>query len=226
MAPAHSQCSTEPQNVLNWGWPNNAQVTVVGRGVGSCAGWTYLYDAEDSNYWLEDIFVSTIPDLSPAPTPNPTVTPPVSPPPPAGSVIQTCIDGAFEGWSGETVFELCNGQVWAQTSYAYTYHYAYRPDVTLVQTSGGWVMSVEGITDTISVTQVAFVRSCISGAFDGWSGDTVFALCNGQVWQQAEYKYHYHYAYRPDVLIYALPGGGYRMTVEGVSRTIRVVRLQ
>jgi len=113
-----------------------------------------------------------------------------------------------------------------QTSYAYTYHYAYRPDVTLVLTSSGWLMSVDGVRDSIYVQQVSFIRSCIDGEFEGWSGDTVFVLCNGQVWQQSDYQYRYRYAYRPSILLYQPPGGGWRLSVEGMSDTIRVIQLR
>jgi hypothetical protein len=43
------------------------------------------------------------------------------------SVIESRIDGEFEGWEGDTIFKLENGQIWQQSSYAYTYHYSYRP---------------------------------------------------------------------------------------------------
>jgi hypothetical protein len=150
--------------------------------------------------------------------------------PPSGTgdeiVVESCIEGDFEGWEGDTIFELCNGQVWIQASYDYLYHYAYRPDVTIVSTDQGYRMFVEAVSDSILVTRVTdFIRTCIDGDFEGWEGDTVFALCNGQVWQQASYDYTYHYAYRPDVLIY-WTGGGYRMRVEGVGKTIAVIRLR
>ena len=69
------------------------------------------------------------------------------------------------------------------------------------------------------------IESNIKGSFEGFSGDTVFPLMNGQLWQQAEYRYHYHYAYMPRVLIY-LDGGSYYMRVEGVDQSLRVRRLQ
>jgi len=69
------------------------------------------------------------------------------------------------------------------------------------------------------------IESRIDGTFEGWDGDTIFKLINGQIWQQAEYAYTYHYAYRPEVLIYR-SGSGYKMKVEGVSREIRVKRLR
>lgn len=68
--------------------------------------------------------------------------------------IESRIDGTFEGWSGETVFKLLNGQIWQQSSYAYTYHYAYRPEVLIYAGSGGCKMIVEGVSDSISVKRL------------------------------------------------------------------------
>lgn len=69
------------------------------------------------------------------------------------------------------------------------------------------------------------VASRIEGAFEGWAGRTVFQLRNGQIWQQAAPGYLYRYAYMPRVLI--LPSlNGYRMKVEGISRTIPVRRVR
>jgi hypothetical protein len=69
------------------------------------------------------------------------------------------------------------------------------------------------------------IESTISGEFEGWSGETIFKLDNGQIWQQAEYKYMYSYRYRPDVTIYATTSGC-RMKVEGEEETILVKRLK
>ena len=44
-----------------------------------------------------------------------------------GDVIESQIEGTFNGWTGETVFKLTNGQIWQQASYAYTYHYRRPP---------------------------------------------------------------------------------------------------
>ena len=92
------------------------------------------------------------PPLVQQPPPPP---PPLPPPPPvSAAVIETCIDGTFEGWSGDTVFVLCNGQIWQQSSYAYTYHYAYRPDVLIYRTGTGYRMQVEGVGTTIAVVRL------------------------------------------------------------------------
>jgi hypothetical protein len=159
--------------------------------------------------------------------PSETATP--APPPtatPGEIVIQTCIDGTFTGWSGYTAFPLCNGQVWMQSSYSYWYYYAYRPNVVIYQTGSGYLMQVEGVSVSVYVTPVTdFIRTCIDGDFEGWEGDTVFPLCNGQVWMQSSDSYWYYYAYRPNVVIYQT-GSGYRMQVEGVNETVAVVRLR
>jgi hypothetical protein len=68
------------------------------------------------------------------------------------------------------------------------------------------------------------IKSQIDGEFSGWEGDTLVKLVNGQVWQQAEYWYHYHYAYMPRVTI--TTDGGYKMAVEGISKSVRVERLK
>lgn len=72
----------------------------------------------------------------------------------AASVIETKIDGDFEGWEGETVVKLMNGQVWIQTEYYYEYHYAYMPDVLIYQSGGGWKMKVEGVGKAVGVEQL------------------------------------------------------------------------
>ena len=58
-------------------------------------------------------------------------------------VIETQIDGTFNGWTGDTVFKLSNGQIWQQSSYDYTYHYAYRPEVLIFPSSGRCKMKVD-----------------------------------------------------------------------------------
>lgn len=70
------------------------------------------------------------------------------------SVIESRIDGEFSGWSGDTIFKLQNGQIWQQIEYSYKYSYKYCPKVTIVKTSTGWKMQVEGIDKTIRVKRL------------------------------------------------------------------------
>lgn len=69
-------------------------------------------------------------------------------------VIETCIEGDFEGWEGETIFKLCNSQIWQQSEYSYTYHYAYRPEVIIYKTASGYRMKVEDVAETIRVERI------------------------------------------------------------------------
>ena len=89
--------------------------------------------------------------------------------------------------------------------------------------NAGKVGSVQSAADAVPTRGV--IASQIEGTFNGWSGDTVFTLTNGQIWQQATYAYIYHHAYRPDVLIYP-SRGGFEMRVDGVNEKIGMKRLK
>ncbi len=69
------------------------------------------------------------------------------------------------------------------------------------------------------------IESQIEGKFGGWSGETIFKLVNGQIWQQSSYAYHYHYIFRPKVVIYKSEVG-HKMKVHGVDDAIQVKRLK
>jgi len=75
-------------------------------------------------------------------------------PAPTPEVIETQIDDDFEGWEGETIFKLRNGQIWQQSSYAYTYHYAYAPKVLIYRSGGVYKMKVDGVSGEISVRRL------------------------------------------------------------------------
>jgi len=59
-------------------------------------------------------------------------------------VIESNIDGKFEGWKGKTQYRLTNGQIWQQVEYKYEYKYAFRPEVIICNVNGEYIMSVEG----------------------------------------------------------------------------------
>lgn len=59
-------------------------------------------------------------------------------------VIESVIDGEFNGWDGESSYKLDNGQVWKQCQYKYEYCYAYRPEVLIYDANGSYVMEVDG----------------------------------------------------------------------------------
>ncbi len=62
-------------------------------------------------------------------------------------VIESRIDGDFNGWDGETIYKLSNGDIWQQASYHYHYHYAYAPKVTIYPSGLGCDMLVDGDHD-------------------------------------------------------------------------------
>jgi hypothetical protein len=73
---------------------------------------------------------------------------------PTGNAIESYIEGEFEGWDGETVFKLDNGQIWQQALYAYTYHYAYHPKVLIYKDGPRYKMKVDGVSSSIEVKRI------------------------------------------------------------------------
>jgi len=147
-------------------------------------------------------------------------------PPPVGSIIESRIDGEFEGWTGETVFKLQNGQYWQQVSYAYRYHYAFSPAVRIVSENGRYMMHVDGVDASLAVELAdVVVDSQIVSNFDGWDGDTIFELANGQVWQQSGAGVAVHVAVRPRAFIYREPAT-LRMQVQGIDKSVPVTQLR
>lgn len=72
--------------------------------------------------------------------------------------------------------------------------------------------------------QPSRIESRILGTFKGWTGDTVFTLENGQVWQQAASGFYETHLKDPAVVIKSL-GVGYLLTIPGESETIFVKRV-
>lgn len=72
----------------------------------------------------------------------------------------------------------------------------------------------------------AALTARISGPFDGWNGETVFRLDNGQVWKQAQRG---KFAVRlEDPLVTIEKGllGAYFLSVEGFGSRVKVKRLK
>lgn len=67
------------------------------------------------------------------------------------------------------------------------------------------------------------IESRIDGEFDGWVGDTIFRLKNGQIWQQVSPSARYMFARDPKVTISAAP---HRLRVEGMAIEVVVRRLR
>jgi hypothetical protein len=60
------------------------------------------------------------------------------------SGFESNIINEFNGWSGDTLFEFQNGQIWKQDKYQYKYFYAYRPKASVVKIDNHHIMTVKG----------------------------------------------------------------------------------
>lgn len=70
------------------------------------------------------------------------------------------------------------------------------------------------------------ISANVVGGFSGWSGDTVFELDNGQVWEQSGMgRYEYAGEDRKVVIERAL-FGSFMLSPEGLNRSVRVRRLE
>lgn len=80
-------------------------------------------------------------------------------------------------------------------------------------------------TKTLSDAGQRVIDTNIDGYFEGWHGNSIFVLMNGQIWQQSSYDYAFHYSYYPRVIIYK-SGSVSKMHVEGLNKDINVIRLK
>ena len=67
-------------------------------------------------------------------------------------------------------------------------------------------------------------ESKIDGDCEGFSGYRVFALTNGQNWQQAVLKFRYYFRRRPPVKIWEYRGDHY-LEIDGMGEKILVRRV-
>lgn len=61
-----------------------------------------------------------------------------------------------------------------------------------------------------------YVDSYISGDFEGWDGDAVYALDDGSRWELVNYSYLYAYQFRPRTIVWR-DGDRFFMEVQGMQ---------
>ena len=132
--------------------------------------------------------------------------------------------------NNDEIFKLGSGSLW-QVKYEYEYLYEYYPNVVICPSEGkliikGKKLNVQLLSSTSNGAPSSrnIIESKIDGDFNGWEGESIYKLTNGQVWQQATYKYSYSYSFMPQVLIYQ-KGGRYFMQV-GDKEAVQVNRLR
>lgn len=64
-------------------------------------------------------------------------------------VYEGQIDGEYQGWPGEKIYQLLDGHIIQQADYHYHYHYAFSPKVIIYRSNNGELrMHVQGDDDT------------------------------------------------------------------------------
>lgn len=76
-------------------------------------------------------------------------------------------------------------------------------------------------TTPVKNQESSYIESQIDGDFEGFEGETVIKLMNGQIWQQTDFFFHYHYSFMPKVLIFK-SNGIYKMKVDGIDKAVSV----
>ncbi|HEY0283079.1 MAG TPA: hypothetical protein VGC27_10705 [Rhizomicrobium sp.] len=140
----------------------------------------------------------------------------------------------FMGNNNE-IFKLADGSIW-QVKYEYEYLYEYYPNVIVCPNVGRLIikdkkLNIVKISDSAltassgrpsrtaqrpAQSNLRLIESQIDGDYNGWTGNTIYKLVNGQVWQQVDAHYHYHYSYSPKVMIYPT-NGSFKIHVDGDS---------
>ena len=68
-----------------------------------------------------------------------------------GSVIESNIDGQWDGWDGDTIVKLTNGQIWQQLGLHLSLTLGLGNDVFIYEKAGTWYMQVEGEDEAVAV---------------------------------------------------------------------------
>ena len=131
--------------------------------------------------------------------------------------------------NNDEIFKLASGSLW-QVMYEYEYLYEYYPNIIICPNEGkliikGKKLNVQSLSSgrSAGTSSGGIIESQIDGDFNGWEGETIYKLMNGQVWQQVS-GYSYSYSFMPKVLIYQ-EGGRYFMQV-GDKKAVQVRRLR
>lgn len=108
------------------------------------------------------------------------------------------------------------------------------PSVTVLRSGNMYKLIIEGFDSPILCTRLGgatsnpstatVIESRIDGESEGFDGETVFKLRNGQFWIQTDGYYRYRYKYAPEVLIYR-EGSQYKLKLEGIDRSVTVRQL-
>ncbi len=132
--------------------------------------------------------------------------------------------------NNEEIFKLTDGSVW-QVKHEYEYLYEYYPSITACPDRGFIIINGKKLnalkigSGSSSSNDSGVIETRIDGDFEGFEGDTIFKLLNGQIWQQIDGRYKYAYKFSPRVIL-IVNGNIGKMSVEGVNYPISVTRIK
>lgn len=159
---------------------------------------------------------------------------------------ETHLQGSISGTVQQgRIFKTTSGNVYEVAELTLQLVLELQPEVTVLRNGETYKLIVKGfkeplicrklnnvqqenndITQQRGATSIpSLIETQVDGTFNGWEGETIVKLTNGQIWKQSEYYYHYHYAYRPKVMVYQ-SGGTYKMKVDGVDKAVGVELLR
>jgi len=70
------------------------------------------------------------------------------------SPVESRVDGEFEGWTGRTVVQLENGQIWKQRGAVENHTYRVAPRVLVYRSPDGCQMKVDGMDGEVLVERL------------------------------------------------------------------------
>lgn len=129
----------------------------------------------------------------------------------------------FMGNNGE-VFILQDRSIW-EVKYEYSYMYQYNPGVVVCPSRRTLIINDTTLNiENISRAGTEIMFSNVSGSWEGWNGDTIVRLMNGQIWEQVGLGLSLSLGLGNEVFVYQKNGMHY-MAVEDEDQAVAVRRL-
>ena len=145
--------------------------------------------------------------------------------------VESRINGGFNGFGFDTVFELQNGQFWQQTSFNISSNIALSPKTFVVSDGLAYYIFIEGVTGKTKVKPISDISNValntdvfitnVGNDFKGFESGATFDLINHGLWQQTSPTYRYHYEYRPEVVVFGTRNN-YKMIVPSMGEYVIV----
>jgi hypothetical protein len=141
--------------------------------------------------------------------------------------VRSQINGTFQGFQYQRVYELQNGQLWQQIEPYIEIGIQAMPQVLIWDDGGVFRMQVSGMQHQIIVKKIPDpeAESEIVDEFHGLRQGNVYALQNGQLWEQTEFYSEIDIEIRPEARIWN-NGGTFVMKVAGIEHPVEVRRIK